>query len=154
MPRVGNLSANLLAGMQCTRQPVSFLFNGRGNYQPLAIFAPNSFATVRLNEFLSDRFVYVFITHDLKHHLTRNRRIPGLRLHLNTGWGGLRQHLMIPENVGAMDKVFLEGGIDIPDLVKLGIIQIGIGSFYRFGAYALDKTADNFAWKIVISLPF
>lgn len=150
----GMLYINLLGGMQLNAQPAQLRFNGRGSYRPLTLFAANSFATVRMNEFLADHYSYLFLSWDFQHHLTRNRKLPGLRLHLHTGWSELRYRKLIPENARGMDKVLVEAGLDIPDLLNLGLIKLGIGGFYRFGHYAFEKTADNLAWKVVLGLPF
>lgn len=154
MPSAGDLGINLLAGMHTSRQPASLLFNGRGSYRPFTLFAPNSFATVRMNEFIADHFTYLFLTHNFKHHLTGNRRLPSLRLHLNLGWSSLENDALVAEGLNGMDDIFMEGGVDIPDLINLGLVRFGLGGFYRFGAYSLDNTKDNLAWKLVIGLPF
>lgn len=154
LPALGMLEANFLGGMHNTAQSPSLLFNGRGSYKELTIFAPNAFATVRMNEFLADHFAYLFLTHDFKHHITSNRELPSLRIHLNAGWSLLKRDWLVSDGSRGMEDILLEGGIDIPDLVDLGLLKIGIGGFYRFGAYAYDNTKDNLAWKILLALPF
>lgn len=150
----GILYLNLLGGMQANAQPAHLRFNGRGSFRPLTLYASNAFATVRMNEFLADRYAYLFLSWDFQHHLTGNRRLPGLRLHFNTGWSELRYKEYVPDGSKGMDKILMEAGIDSPDLLKLGLLKLGLGGFYRLGPYSLDKSGENLAWKVVLGLPF
>ncbi|HRY99144.1 MAG TPA: DUF5686 family protein, partial [Bacteroidales bacterium] len=86
MPRAGVFNVNLLSGRMWNTQPASWLFNGRGAYRSFTIYTPNAFETAGGTEFLSDRYVYLFLTHDFQHRLTGNRRLPSLRIHANAGW--------------------------------------------------------------------
>lgn len=154
MPRAGVLSFTFLGGRQWNAQPASLLYNGRGSYRPFTIYAPRSFATSGGTEFLSDRYAYLFITHDFKHHLTGNRRLPSLRVHLNAGWSLREGNEYVPLEVSDMRRGYAEVGLDFPDILDLGLVQLGAGIFSRIGPYSKGRFRDDAAGKFIVGIPF
>ncbi|MBE0640511.1 MAG: hypothetical protein IH599_00650, partial [Bacteroidales bacterium] len=154
MPRAGVLALSFLGGRQWNAQPASLLFNGRGSYRPFTIYTTQSFATAGGTEFLADRYAYLFFTHDFKHHITGNRRLPSLRLHMNAGWSRRGVNNYVPWAVSDMRKGFAEFGVDFPDLLDLGLLQFGAGLFTRVGPYAHKAFRDNAAGKFIVGIPF
>ena len=53
-----------------------------------------------------------------------------------------------------MEKGYYESGILINNILNLGFYSFGVGAFYRYGPYSLDKISDNFAWKFTMTFPF
>jgi hypothetical protein len=51
-----------------------------------------------------------------------------------------------------MEKGYFESGILINNLLNQWFFGIGVGAFYRYGPYSLNKTIDNFAFKFTITL--
>ncbi|MFT6027091.1 MAG: hypothetical protein ACI8P5_001350, partial [Bacteroidia bacterium] len=45
-------------------------------------------------------------------------------------------------------------GLIIDDIIKLNLIGIGGGVFYRYGPYAFSKQIDNLAFKISMKIGF
>jgi hypothetical protein len=136
--------------------PNSNLYNGRGAYRVFANYAPSSFGTMRMNEFLSDRFVYLFYTHDFGKLLWRAKRFsPEFVVATNVGFGWL-QHPEYHKNIffNTMGQGYFESGIQINKLLNIfGIYTVGAAVYYRYGYYHLPNTSDNFAYKVTFIAP-
>ena len=109
---------------------------------------------MRMNEFLSGRFVNIFWRQDFGSLLFKSKKFkPKLLLLTNYGIGSLnnpeeQQGIMFK----TMEKGYWESGILINNIIKSSnIIGIGFGTFYRYGAYTLPNTKDNFAYKLSIT---
>lgn len=154
---LGESNFELLAGFIDTPVPHTNLYNGRGSYRAFTIYAPASFATQRMNEFLSSRYVYLFYTHNFGHLLWRGKKFsPEFAIAANLGFGDL-DHPEYHKGVEfkTMEKGYFESGLLINNLLNMsGIYTIGVGAFYRYGAYHLPNTADNIAYKVTLVFPF
>ena len=72
----------------------------------------------------------------------------------NIGWGSLSNpeyHQQI--DIKTKEKGLYEAGLQIDNLVRMnylnvGYLGFGIGGYYRYGPYAVDKATDNMAFKI------
>ncbi|MFM1875388.1 MAG: hypothetical protein RL266_1125, partial [Bacteroidota bacterium] len=53
-----------------------------------------------------------------------------------------------------MRKGYYETGLVIEDIIKVNLIGIGGGVFYRYGAYAFSDQFDNLAFKLSMKLGF
>jgi hypothetical protein len=154
---LGESKFDIRAGLVDNPIPASNLYNGRGSYLAFITYAPNSFGTQRMNEFLSDRYVYLFYTHDFGKLLWRGKKFsPGLALATNVGFGWLanpENHKNITFNI--MDQGYFESGIQINNLLNMsGFYTFGLAVYYRYGYYHLPKTSDNFAYKLTVLFPF
>lgn len=154
---LGSTTLDLRAGYIDQPVPYANLFNGPGSYRPFTIHAPGSFATMRMNEFLSDRYIYLFVTHDFGKLLWRSSGFsPEFALATNLGIGDLK-HPNFHEGVGfkLMNELYLESGLLINSILDVaGIYTLGAGVFYRYGYYHLPETGKNLAWKINLKFPF
>jgi hypothetical protein len=52
------------------------------------------------------------------------------------------------------EKGFFETGILLNRLISTGFFHYGLGVFYRYGPYAFEAPARNFAWKFSFRLAF
>ncbi len=142
----------LTAGRVFGEIPYSKLYNGHGSYKGFTLEAKNSFATMRLNEFLSDRFVSLYLNQDFGSLLLKTRWFsPDISLVTNIGFGGLSK----PEKHNniefeTLEKGYYESGVLINNILKPGFIGYGFGIFFRYGPYAFSKTSDNFAYKLTL----
>lgn len=153
---LGTSTFDLRAGYIDRAVPWSNLYNGHGSYRVFTIYAPSSFATMRMNEFLSDRYAFLFFTHNFGELLWRGRFSPEIAVATNIGIGKL-DHPEYHEGVALnmMDKGYIESGLLLNNMLNItGIYKLGFGMFYRYGSYHLPKLADNFAYKITLQLPF
>ena len=73
----------------------------------------------------------------------------------NIGFCWLRHpndHIGITAN--SMEKGYFETGLMIDNLIAArDLLAMGIGFFYRYGAYGLEQVKDNFAIKVSITVP-
>jgi hypothetical protein len=132
--------------------PYSKLYNGHGSYKKFTLETENSFATMRLNEFLSDRFVSLYLNHDFGSLLLKTKWFsPHIALATNIGFGNLvkpEKHNNI--EFKTLEKGYYESGVLINNILRSGFIGYGFGLFFRYGPYALSKTSDNFAYKLTL----
>jgi hypothetical protein len=149
----GETRMALVSGMVKGEVPYSKLYTGMGSYRPFTLEVEQSFGTMRFNEFLSDRFISLFIKQDFEKLLFRPRGKfqPEIALVHNIGFGTLPDkdaHTTI--DFETLEKGFYEGGLLINNLFRMQLLRYGLGVFYRYGPYAYDKTIDNFAFKLSI----
>lgn len=157
----GKTKYRLQAGYLDGEVPLGLLFTGEGskdNDFPVVMY--DQFQTMLPYEFLSDQYVHVFLTHDIGSLLFKTKDVsPGIVLHHNMGWGDLTNSLAHSWNFQTLDKVFVESGIELTQLVKVNYLDaaylgFGVGAFYRYGNYSLAKNSDNFALKINTTISF
>jgi len=154
---LGKSKVELLAGYIDQPVPQANLYNGRGAYRVFTLNTTISFATQRMNEFLANKYVFLFYTHNFGSLLWRGKRFsPEIAVATNAGFATLAHpeyHKGIDFKV--MDKGYFESGILINRLLNFnGVYTIGVGVFYRYGFYHLPDIADNFAYKLSIVIPF
>ena len=149
---VGKSTLQLQAGYIDGNIPYCNLYNGQGNYRSFTIYAPNSFATMRMNEFLSNKFLSVYYSHNFGKLLFQSKFFqPDIVLATNFAIGSLNNK----ENhyytqINTLEKGYYESGILLNDILDMKLYSIGAGVFYRYGPYSFDNAAMNFAYKISI----
>lgn len=153
---IGESKVRVDAGYIDQPLPYSLLFTGEGsNADDISVLVKNYFLTIGPYEFLSDRYVNLFFTHNfgsLLFHAGKFR--PMLSVVQNIGWGTLSNpeyHQQI--DFKTKEKGLYESGLQIDNLVRLNYLNVGyfgfgIGGYYRYGPYAVDKATDNMAFKI------
>jgi hypothetical protein len=151
----GHTRMAFMAGAVTGEAPYGKLYAGRGSYGTFALETEQSFGTMRFNEFLSDRFVSLFIKQDFGSLLfkPRGKFRPEIALVQNIGFGKLVQagpHKNITYRT--MEKGYYEGGLLINNIFRLSYLSYGMGALYRYGPYAFDKPIDNFAFKLTLKI--
>jgi len=158
----GRTELNILAGMTDKALPYTMLFNGRGSLQDgLGLYNRNSFQTMQVNEFISDRFAYAFLVHNfgrlkIKSEIFR----PEFKLCQSIGFGSLSnptQHINVPFKT--MEKGYFESGLLIDNLLcyksaNMFYMGLGLGVFMKYGHYAEPNLKDNFAVNLNLSFSF
>ncbi len=149
IPLAGYSSIELLAGYVQGNIPYSVLYDARGTYQQFTLGVDNSFEAMRLNEFLSNRYVNLFYSHSFQSFLFRSGHFrPELKLLSSAGWGTLANPAsQYGITYKTMDKGYYESGMEIDNLYKSSFTSLGVGGYYRYGPYAFSKPMDNFAFK-------
>lgn len=153
---VGDLTWLIMAGYINGEIPASNLFDGNGTYRPFTLFAPYSFATMRSNEFLSDRYAALFLSHDFGQLLFKFGTFkPQLVLLTNITFGNLSN----PQNhhnynFSNLKNGYYESGLLIRKLLNLQVYDLGLGIMYRYGAYGFEDLYMNFAYKISLYYAF
>jgi len=140
--------------------PYGLLFTGEGSYDKEMLFiAKNTFQTMTPYEFLSDKYINLFLSQNFGGLLfKKNKFQPGISLHNNIGWGSLTNkdfHKFI--DFKTKNKIYLETGLQFDNLIKLNyynIADIGFGAatYYRYGYYSNPEFKDNFAFKFTLNI--
>jgi hypothetical protein len=153
---LGFTNLTVFAGVVDRALPAPLLLNQRAGYYPIGLDGADHFGTMRADEFLSDKYVTVFLRHNFGR-MTQNKKFsPRIIVCQSIGFGGLKNanaHTGI--NFKTMEKGYFESGVMIGDLLVIkGLLSFGAGAFVRYGAYYLPKTIDNFAFKVSFRVPF
>ncbi|NOY49346.1 MAG: hypothetical protein GXO88_02080 [Chlorobi bacterium] len=136
--------------------PAPNLYNAYGTYRPFALYAPYSFSTMRTNEFLSDKYAALFLTHDFKELLFKFGNFkPRLLLLTNIIIGSLENPWHHKGyDFKTLEKGYFESGIMLRKLLNLQVYDLGLGVLYRYGPYSFDDNYKNFAYKISLYYAF
>jgi hypothetical protein len=153
---LGTTSFSLDAGLIDRDIPYVNLYNARAAYRPFTLYCPGSFATMRMDEFASDAYATLFVSHNFGKLLFRAKHFkPEPEIVTNMGFGSLRHpENHQGENLKSFGKGYFESGLVINSLLKLGITKVGVAAFYRYGPYALPTAEENTALKIVFQFLF
>lgn len=152
---LGNSTFQLQAGYIDGDLPYCNLYSGNGSYRQFTIAAPGSFATMRINEFLSDRYAALFFTHSFGKLLFRIKKFsPEIAVATNIGIGELK-NLSKHYNVdfSRMNKGYIESGLLINNILSTGFYGLGVGAYYRYGPYSLPAFKRNIAYKFTLTFP-
>jgi len=149
---LGTPSFQFQAGYIDGDLPYCNLFNGIGSYRQFTIEAPNSFSTMRMNEFLSNRYAALFFTHSFGKLLLRMKKFaPEFAIATNVCIGDLNnadKHFNV--DIQTLRKGFIESGLQINNLLSTGLYGIGVGAYYRYGYYAMPTFKENIAYKFTL----
>jgi hypothetical protein len=107
-------------------------------------------------EFLSDRYASLFLSHNFGNLIFHHRWFhPEFMIVTNIAFGGLKNnigHHNIEYNT--LEKGYYESGFVIRKLLDLNFFDIGGAILYRYGPYGFDQPSDNFAYKFSIFYGF
>lgn len=154
---VGRSELILRGGIVDRPVPYTDLYNGRGAYREISLYAPEAFVTMPVNEFLADRYLFAFYTHYFgKLLFSAGKFSPEIAIAANFGIGDLEKpelHQNIDFEV--MNQVYCESGLMLNNLLKLpGLYSLGAGVFYRYGYFRYPVLSENFTYRLVMSLNF
>lgn len=154
--KVGMEFWQLSAGWISTPVPYLKMYTPKANFEELSVFSPNSFETIRPNEFLNQYQIAVHQRHNFGSVKTGIKWIcPEFHWANSFGIGWLtRPQLHTGLKIQDMSMGFFETGIVIEDIIKVNLIGIGGGVFYRYGSYAFPDEFDNLAFKLSMKIGF
>lgn len=147
---VGTTSFAIQAGLIDRDIPYVNLYNAKADFRSFNLYSPGSFATMRMDEFTADRYASLYISHNFGKLLFRSRYFnPEPELVTTLGIGSLsHRENHVKDGIKGYEKGYYESGVVINKMVRLGITDVGLAWFYRYGPYALPTTKENMAWKI------
>ncbi len=158
-PRVGHLRFQLSAGNVFGDVPYFKLFTGKGTRGNGGVIH-NTFETMGHNEYLSNRFLYLFLSHNFgSFHYTNYKHFnPSIEVAFNTGIGQLTtgsSHQGIA--IKTLEKPYFESGFLLNNIIvgkPLGIkTGFGAGAYTRFGPQRLDGGfGKNLFFKFILIL--
>jgi hypothetical protein len=150
----GKSQIAITAGLADGAVPLTNLYNGHGDYGGFSIQAENSFATMRMSEFYSSEFASIFFIQNFGKLFHSNSIFcPELCLATNVGYGRMQNpqyHQLF--NYNSLEKGYYESGILVINVLKMSFLGYGFGVYYRYGPYAFDRIASNFAYKLTLSM--
>lgn len=157
--RIGQSKFRLASGFIDRNLPYGLLFTGEGSKSSnFSFIINNSFQTMMPYEFLSDKYVHLFYSHNFGN-LLLNTKIfkPQFILVQNTGWGTLKNPSEHGIDFKTMEKIYLESGLIINNILKIKYmnvlyINLGAGGFLRHGNYKLSDFNDNLALKLSLTV--
>jgi hypothetical protein len=157
--RIGQSFIRLESGIIDRSVPYSLLFTSEGsNDNNLPLIMNNTFQTMKPYEFLSDKYLNLFYSHNFGSLLFETTKFkPQFVIVQNTGWGTLKNTSYQGIDFKEKDKGYLESGLIINNLIRLKYLNafyigFGVGTFYRYGYYSYTKNRDNFAFKLSASI--
>lgn len=153
---LGKSSISATGGMVEGETPRTILFNSPASFWKFALSVDQSFQTMRPNEFFSNQFTHLFLKHSFPSIYTGIKEVqPAIVLTGNFGIGVLTTSSTLSSPyLQDYSLGYQEAGIGIDNLWVNNYSGLGIGAFYRFGAYELDYPQDNWAFKITYSFTF
>lgn len=150
---IGDLHITADAGILLSDNEVytqNFMLHGSGRW----LDADNSFATMGVHEYITDKFVAVFLKYDIGSLLFHVKKWkPEFALVTNAGIGDYQQkeNLSVwPESQSIAkipDQGYIESGLQISSIMRQMVIGYGVGVYYHYGPYSSSSPLDNFAVK-------
>ena len=147
---LGETSLTAQAGYINGFAPITELFNLEGSYWNKLdiLYCTESFSTMRPDEFICDRFGAIYLSHNFKNLLLNFKKFhPEVILVTNIAWGTNADENS-SQIYNDLSMGYFESGIVIDKIIHAGISKIGLGTFYRYGAYSYDNVWDNVVFKI------
>jgi hypothetical protein len=142
--------------------PYSYMFNGNGsNNKGSYLYVDNTFQTMGLYEFVSDRYVNLFFSHDFGSLLFKRPKFqPQPVIFTNVGFGSLSRPLWQSTNESkTMEKGYYESGLLLNNLIRINyynLVYLGLGggAFIRYGTYSQPQMEENLTYKFSLVMSF
>lgn len=152
---IGQFSIAAIGGYMPDDVPLPLLYNARGSWNKFTIAAPQTFETMRTNEFQHSEFVALHFQHNFKSLLLKTKNFaPEIVLVHSMLWGELSHDENHNLEMQSADLGYFESGLRIDALMRSSFSALGIGVFYRYGPYHLPEMSDNFAFKLSSTFSF
>lgn len=150
---IGKFSWMLQGAVVSPDVPLSLAFNAPASYRHFTVSSPNSFETMRMNEFFSTQCVFLFLRHSFESLLFGNRKFsPSPELVTNIAWGDYKNttHLNVPD-FKTLSRGYFESGLMINRILDAGFYSLGVGCLYRYGPYRLPTLKENLTFKLTLN---
>ncbi len=153
IPYIGTFSYMVRGGYIDRPLPLSALYAVHGNYMAFGLYDKTEFSTMKANEFLSDKFVSLHLSHMFNRLIQTRYCLLQPELLFNMAFGGL-QHPEYHEYMEfkTMEKGYYELGAMVHKLLCVGFVGVGVGVYWRLGHYSLPRVSDNFSIRMSITV--
>jgi hypothetical protein len=149
----GRINLQSSNGMTIGNVPLAMQQIQYGTGENWNLVVPNTFETMQAGEFFSDMQSSLFF------------RLKFLPLKNKTGWTEPQFVIHSAAGIGTMsnrgdhlnygfkvpEKGYYESGLIIENLLKSGLVGMGIGVYHRYGPYAHPEMKDNFVYKLSLT---
>ena len=149
---IGTTSWHLAGGYVSDEVPLMKLFHGKGSSGAF-FFSPESFNTMGFGEFYHQRFVSMFFSHNFHQLLWKGSSFsPDIQILHHMIYGvapdtGLHNDFEIKDT----RKGYFESGINLANILKMGVGGVGFSVFYRYGPYARKSIRENLTISLSLS---
>lgn len=152
----GKTDLQVATGLSWGDTPIFGLYEGMGNaksgnqiFKHFGMAGLHNFETMQPGEFYSDRFISFHISHKIAGFKWMKREIFPEFIYrgLIGDMKNRDEHMGL--NFQTPKKYYQEAGIEFNQMIY-GIL--GVGAYYRFGAYAHDTFDQNFFLKVTLKL--
>lgn len=150
---VGKSTIFTMGGWVNRPLPYSLLYNAWASYDPFSISTPFAFETMRVNEFLSGRYIMAVGMHEFgKSIFGRGKFRPEPAISIKALIGQLEQQENHKEVAFKVPELgYYEAGIALNSIIKSSFLGIGLGVYYRFGPYTLSRNIENLSVKFTLT---
>lgn len=151
----GTSKLTFVGGLIDGEIPISKIYNGHGSHGSFSFESENSFGTMRMGEFYSDRFLSIFFKHDFGNLLFKSEKFkPKFAVVNNFGIGELSKNPNHQTNtpIQSIEKGYYECGLLINNILQGPYSALGFGVLYRYGPYSFTNQADNFSYKFTLTI--
>lgn len=158
--RIGKMSWQLRGGFIDGTVPYAALFNVRSNYRKgtnLPVVSEHTMETFSMNGFASDRYLAVFMQHNLGYLFKIKNFKPSFMLYHNAWWGDTRESNRVSANWLGFENPnvgLFEAGLGFNELFRLNNVGYGLAAFYRYGATTDLNWQNNVYLKLTLGLGF
>lgn len=151
----GKLSVQISAGIVDRELPLWGNFVAKSCYNDIYLYCENAFQSIKINSFVADRYVAIFLKHNFgKKFFTGNRFKPELSLHQNVIFGDLKHNgYLLNYSYKTPKSGYIESGLMINKLLDFKTTALGVGVFYNYGSYSDPHVKNNFTFLWNFSLP-
>jgi hypothetical protein len=153
---IGKTKLRITGGMVMSDLPAYELYHGKGSAAKFFLHASNTFNTMRVGEFLSDRYVAAYLEHNFGNLLLKTEYFaPELVLVSSATYGELSNpdlHRNITYQT--LEKGYFESGLLINNLMRSVFSGLGVGVYYRYGPYQYSSVKDSLFFKLSSSMSF
>ncbi len=152
---LGKTMLRFTAGAVDNPIPIGLLYRTRGTYNDrYRISSLFSFETALPNEFYADRYFNAFFRHSFESLLMKTNwfqpEISIVSAFAIGDIGAINQHQNFEFSTPNLG--FFESGLELTNLADW--LSLGVGVYYRYGAYANEEWKDNLVFKLSSSLNF
>lgn len=149
---VGNISWQLEGGYVDDDVPLMKMFHGKGS-DGTFLFSPGSFNTMAFGEFYHHQFVSLYLSHNFHQLLWKGSWLsPDISLHHHMIFGkASREELHKGIEINDTRKGYFESGINLGNILHLGIGGVGVSAMYRYGPYGRKSVRENLTISFSLS---
>lgn len=151
----GKSSVQIAAGISDRQLPLWGNFVMKSCFNNVYLFCDNAFQSVKINSFVSDRYVAVYLKHNFeKSKFFYKQFKPELSVVLNAMYGDLKHNEYLTSYYYQTPEYgYFETGLLLNKIIDLKTMTLGAGVFYNFGHYSDPMVKKNFTYLWSFSLP-
>lgn len=152
---IGKFSWRIAGSTLIGDAPLALSYVGDGTAKPWYISVPNTFETMLPGTFYTTSQASFFTRFNFKPFATKAKwNEPAFGLHHAMGFGEFKNRENHSLNFDTMELGYFEAGLMLDGIITTKTASIGLGGFYKYGAYADPDWKKNIMPKLVMSARF